>query len=234
MKLIQKILTCLLLSSLVLTGCTQAKESDAMKFKEEYESLNGTTREKDGKTIRTISISEDNPIVYADCEDIVEKINNKDTFVVYFGFSDCPWCRSIVPTLLEVADDLNISTIYYVDVKDIRDEKELEDSQITTKKEGSDGYFKLLEVLDSVLDDYTLTDESGNTVNVNEKRIYAPCIISIVEGNPITSTDGCSTLQSDGYMELSDEMLKESYSLIENVLKEIIQNDTACQVDTKC
>ena len=65
-----------------------SKNSDAIKFKEDYESLNGTTREKDGKTIRSITIPKNNPMVYSDADKIVDMINNKETFVVYFCFND--------------------------------------------------------------------------------------------------------------------------------------------------
>ena len=117
------------------------EKTDAIKFKEEYESLNGTIREKDGQTIRTIKIDEENPIVYATAEEIVKKIEKKETFAVYFGFSDCPWCRSVLPTLIEVANDLKISKIYYVDVKEIRDVLVVEDEKIKTEKEGKEGHW---------------------------------------------------------------------------------------------
>ena len=79
---------------------------DSIKFKEEYEELNGTIREKDGKKIRSVTIPENNPMIYSDEDEIVDMINNKETFVVYFGFEDCPWCRSIIPNLIEAANDL--------------------------------------------------------------------------------------------------------------------------------
>ena len=65
MKKYLYIALCLLII-LPLTGCKKEKENlstDAIKFKEEYESLNGTTSSS-GKTIRTININKDNPIIY--------------------------------------------------------------------------------------------------------------------------------------------------------------------------
>ena len=58
-------------------------------------------------------------------EEIAEKIEKKDSFIVYFGFAKCPWCRSVLETLIEVAKDQGLDTIYYVDVKDVRDVKEV-------------------------------------------------------------------------------------------------------------
>ena len=73
----KKIILSLLVMGLVLlsvTGCGKEKEkqiTDALKFKEEYEAINGNSS---GKEHRTLSISEDNPFVYATGAEIVEKI----------------------------------------------------------------------------------------------------------------------------------------------------------------
>ena len=78
---------------LIITGCSYEKKdktSDALKFKEEYESINGESVEGTDYKVRTLSIPEDNPIVYADANDIITMMDNNDTFVVYFGFNSCP------------------------------------------------------------------------------------------------------------------------------------------------
>ena len=83
---------------LSVTGCGKENiESnvDALKFKEEYEAINGVANSS-GKEHRTLSISEDNPFVYVTGEEIVEKIENNETFYVYFGSPYCPWCRSVI------------------------------------------------------------------------------------------------------------------------------------------
>lgn len=233
MKLYKRIFASLLCLLFIFSGCTK-KETDAMKFKQEYESLNGTIREKDGKTIRTISIDEENPILYASDEDIVNKIQNKETFVVYFGFADCPWCRSMVPTLLQVAKDMNVDKIYYCDVKDIRDTYELdENNQPIQTAKGSNAYPQLLEAMDEVLENYTLKDESGNEVPTGEKRIYAPNLVVFVNGQAKALTSGNSEKQSDGYMELSEEILKDSYQMIQEAFQ-TLSDTSACAVETKC
>lgn len=232
---IRKYLICLLSLLFIMSGCTNTdKESDAMKFKNEYESLNGTIREKDGKTIRTITVDEDNPIVYITEDKIIEKMNNKDSFAIYFGFNDCPWCRSIVPTLIQVSKDLKLNQVFYCDVKNIRDTYELDDNNHPVQTNpGSENYPELLKKLDSVLEDYTLTDDNENEIQTGEKRIFAPNIIVIVNGKPKAMTSGNSELQTDGYMELSDDILNDSYKMIEDVLK-ILQQGNACEVETKC
>ena len=62
-----------------LTGC----ESDSSKFKEDYESLNGEKTQDGQNTYREINIDYNNPMTYSSFKEILDKINNKDTFIVY-------------------------------------------------------------------------------------------------------------------------------------------------------
>lgn len=224
----------------ILFGLTACKEndkeqSDALKFKEEYEGLNNTTREKDGKTIRSLDIVEDNPFIYKEPKDILEMMEVGDTFVVYFGFPDCPWCRSAIPTLIDVAKDLELSQVYYVNVKEIRDTMVIDDSgAVVTETEGTTEYYQLLEKLDTVLDFYTLKDKDGNEVNTGERRIFAPSIISVVEGKAVEITDGISEKQTDGYMELSQEMQEESYDKIKCSIQCVANQKAVCSSKTTC
>lgn len=98
--------------------------TDSQRFKNEYESLNGTIHKEDNEIIRTLYIQEENPIIYKTVEDVKEMINNKETFILYIGKSDDSWCRSMIETLLEVADNLILKQIYYIDITDI-DKEEL-------------------------------------------------------------------------------------------------------------
>ena len=221
----------LIISVFVLFGCTD-KKTDAYKFKKEYESLNNT-KSSSGKTIREIKIDSDNPFIYKSEEDIIEMFNKKETFIVYFGFASCPWCRSVLPTLIEALNDNSISTIYYVDIKDIRDEYKLENDKPILSKEGSEGYSKLLELLGDKLSDYTL-DNNGKKVNVGEKRIYAPNIVSVIYGKVISIETGISSLQTDGYMELTDEMKEETYNIFNELIKPVSEVLNSCDVNTGC
>ena len=209
----------LILSVLLVASCGKKETmSDALKFKEEYESVNDT-KTSSGKDIRNLSIPEDNPFVYKTPEDIVKLMEEKETFAVYFGYNTCPWCRSVLPTLIDVAKDLDITKIYYVDIHDIRDTLEIKDGEVVTSKKGSDGYYKLLEAFANVLVDYTLTDSKGKEVKTDEKRIYAPNVISVIDGVAQKLDTGISELQTDGYMELTEEMKKETYDRFKCVLE---------------
>lgn len=193
---------------------------DALLFKQQYEELNGT--ENGDKTIRSITIPEDNPFVYVPAEEIVQMIKDEKSFYVYFGFAACPWCRSMLPTFIEVAEANKVDKIYYVDILDIRDTLEVNSKgKVETTKEGTDAYYELLELLDDVLSDYALNDSKGKAVKTKEKRIYAPNIVAIEEGKPVGFTEGISPKQEDAYGKLTSEMKKDMYELIEEVIKSV-------------
>ena len=206
----------------------QKEKTDGEKFKEEYESLNNT-KSSSGKTIRSLFIAKDNPIVYSSAEEVIKMMDQEENFAIYFGFASCPWCRSVIASLLEVAEDLKIEKIYYVDVTDISDVMVLdENKEAITEKKGTDAYYELLERLDNLLSDYSLKTEDGEEVATGEKRIYAPNIVSIINGKGENLTTGISDEQTDGYMELTEEMQKDSYNKIKCALECLIEEATTC------
>ncbi len=221
------------ISFMFFSACDK-KVSDAEKFKKEYESLNGAKSES-GNTFRSISIDKNNPIKYAKDSDIVNMVHDKKTFVVYFGFSKCPWCRSVIPNLLKAASDLNISTIYYVDVLDIRNTMKFNDNgEAIMDVEGTRGYYDLLSIFNDVLSDYTLKNSSGEVVSVGMKRIYAPNIISVIDGEVQGLVTGISEKQTDAYMKLTDEMNQESYNMIKCSIRCVADSKTTCSSKSIC
>lgn len=208
-------------------------QTDGIKFKEEYEKLNGKKNDQ-GKKYREITIDSKNKMVYKTTEEVLNLIDKKKSFVLYFGFDTCPWCRSVVPTLASISKELN-QEVYYIDVKDIRDTFELDDdNKPKLVKKGSKDYSKLLEKLESVLEDYTLTDSDNNEIKVGEKRIYAPSIVSVIDGKAKELTTGISDKQTDGYMKLTKEMEKETYNKIKKVLKQVSDKNNTCYLDKGC
>lgn len=219
----------LLIALFTLTACGVDKSTDAYRFKEEYEALNGEDN-GNGKEIRTIEISEDNPFVYATSDEIVEKMNNKESFVVYFGFAKCPWCRSMIEQLIKSAKDNNIKTIYYVDVLEIRDTYAFNDNgELEKTKDGTEGYMTLIDKMQDVLSDYTLTKEDGEEVLVGEKRIYAPNVVAVVDGNAEKMVEGISDGLEDPYSELTEDMKKDSYNSFKCLWECINNGANVCQ-----
>lgn len=215
----------------------QVTITDATRFKEEYEKINGDSQGEN--KIRSLKIDEENPFIYATEDDIVKMIEDKETFAVYFGFSTCPWCRSVLESMIESAKKNKIDKIYYVDVLSIRDKYELNDKKEAVKTvEGTKGYYRLLELLESVLDDYsplTYETKKGKTkkVKIGEKRIYAPNVVVIKNGNAVSLETGMIDALTDPYMELTAD-IKNSIKCKFDCLFELLNDNNTCSADTIC
>ena len=91
--------------------------NDNLRFKYEYEILN-LFKYENGKKIK-VNINKDNNIKYIYGKELLNKLESKESTIIYFGYSDCPWCRSIISTLTDVVIENNIDNFYYVNVKKI-------------------------------------------------------------------------------------------------------------------
>ena len=234
-------LTIILVCTLLVVGlCVYAiinhediKVSDAVKFKEEYEVLNGLVNENTEKEYINVEIDSENPIVYKSGQEIV-KIMEEEDAIIYFGFSTCPWCRNAVPVLLEAAKELNVDTIYYVDILDMRDTYKFSGSiEPEQTKKGTDAYYKILDILDSKLEKFYVTDEAGNMYDTGVKRLYAPTVVSISKGKVKGFHVATVESQTDPYTPLTDEQKKE----LKDAYKELInalEKDTTCKDDKAC
>ena len=211
----------------VATGCGKKEEKnneDAIKFKEEYESFNN--KSNDYFDYRTLSIDEENPFVFATDEEIVKMIENEETFIVYFGDSQCPWCRSIIEQAIKSAKENGVDKIYYVRFWDgfheekIRDVYELDEkNKPKLKQEGTEAYTKLLEYLDNVLSEYTLKDKKDNEIKVGEKRIFLPNFVAVVKGEAKELIEGISENQTEFNGELTEEILKDEQRAFNDFFK---------------
>ncbi len=116
----KKITILLLTLVIILTGCSDKEDvSDSLKFKQEYESLNGQ-KDDDGLSYSMVEISSDCKVKYMTKDKITEVLAN-GTHVVYFGWPTCPYCRLAVPILLETIEEYSGISMYYYDIKELRD-----------------------------------------------------------------------------------------------------------------
>lgn len=214
--------------SLSVYDMKEKNVSDSLKFKEEYEGFNG--EKNDYFEYRNLSITEKNPIIYSSAEEIVQKIENNETFIVYFGDPECPWCRSVIEQAINSANENGISKIYYVRIWNgfhneiLRDVYELDKESPVLKVKGSVSYYKLLKYFDKLLKDYTLTNKDNKTIQVNEKRIFAPSFIYVKDGNPLQLVDGISKKQESYNSTLTEEILSEE----KEIFDKFYQNTKAC------
>lgn len=199
--------------------------TDAIKFKNEYEKLNGIETGYSDKVYLSLEISEENPVVYKTGKEILEVLENENA-VVYFGFSTCPWCRRLLPTLLDVAEKNGIEKIYYVDIKDIRDTYEFSGSIIPEKtKKGTDAYYEILDFFGDKLEKYYISDEAGNRYDTGVTRLYAPTIIAVQDGEIMDMHVGTVESQTDPFADFTEDQAKELTKEIEDLIKSI-KNDT--------
>lgn len=208
-----------------LTGC----ESDSSKFKEDYESLNGEKTGYEDYKHREIEIDSDNPIIYSSFKEVLDKINNKETFIVYVGFSGCPWCRSVIPYVLESAKENNIQEIYYINVRedntkesDLRGYFKLDENNNVVVDIYPDKYYHdVLNTLNDYLQPFTIETEDGEVIETGENRLYAPTIIAYKKGKAVALDECISEKQNDPYQKLTKEMQKEMKERANKVFKKI-------------
>lgn len=199
------------------------------KFKTEYESINNTNNSSDVPYLN-VSIPEASKVIYKDSKEILDTLNN-DTGLVYFGYNTCPWCRSMVETLVEVANEKNIN-LYYFDIKDIRSSYKVENKKLIKTKEGSEEYYKILEKLDSNLSEYKISDtKTKKEYDTKEKRLYAPTVIAIKKGEVISFHEGTVTSQENAQNGLNDEQKQELRKIYKDMIDNIKNDnctDNAC------
>jgi len=220
---------------------TYVATADEKQFKTEYESLNNT--EGSNGTISAVSIIEDNNIEYITIEEAAEILDN-GSGVIYFGFAECPWCRLSVPVLLSAMEQSGLDKIYYVNLRpdgktenDVRDIYTLDSRNKAKKtKDASDAYYEVLRSLANELQDYVLTTENNKKVNTGEKRLYAPTVVSVIDGVLVGFHEGTvegHDLNEDGALpaltkEEETELLNAYTKVIGNYLGEICDEDAGC------
>ncbi len=209
------------------TGCGRREESftkDEIKFKEEYESLNGKVQ--NDKKIMDVKIMDDNNISYIDSSEVIDIIKYK-TAVIYFGFPNCPWCRNAVPALLDAATDFGLDKVYYANLLDERDQKHLDDEgNVVVDKEGSKNYDEILKLLKDHLGVYEGLEDD------QMKRLYFPTVLFVKNGKVEDIHIGTLNSQKDPYQKLTDKQyrkLKETYKkAIQKVQKLTCDTDKTC------
>ena len=173
--------------------------SDEIKFKKEYESLNQKKNDA-GKTYVEIKVPKNNNVEYLTLKEVMEFLDHK-TGILYFGFPECPWCRNAVPVLIDAAKEKDVN-IYYYNALPIRDIKQLDEKgNIITTKKGTKDYYKLVDKLKDFLPAYDgLNDESI-------KRLYFPTVFFIKEGKILDAHEGTVDSQKDPYKVLTKKSI---------------------------
>lgn len=168
-------------------------QNDSIRFKFSYEYIN-MMEYNNGKKIE-IEIPYDNRIKYLNSKNILTYLKN-ETGVFYFGYNTCPWCRNVVPVLIDTVKENDIDTIYYVDIHDIN----LSD---------------IKDELFSFLGDNLRSDEDG------KKVLAVPDVYFIKNGNIIGHHLGTVDSYHNPYKEMNDKQKEELASIYLEFIKEM-------------
>jgi hypothetical protein len=197
------------LALILAAACRAEQVSGAQTFEEEYEVLNGQTTMDGENVYSTIDVPADNRVEYVDLAE-VQNILASGTGVMYFGFPECPWCRTLVPVLFEATAASGYEgPVYYANFLSERDKLSLDDKgNIVVEQEGTEAYKQLVATLYYWLGPYSgLNDESI-------KRIYFPSTVFVKDGQimdvHLTTVDS----QESGYDALTEEQHAELLSAL--------------------
>lgn len=237
----------IIMSVCFITGCDSKKEEkkeetkarqSALDFKKEYEDINGKTAKGDMK-YRSLDIKDNNPYVKVTPKEIVEKINNKETFYLYVGDPLCPWCRSGLEKMIEVANAEGIKDIYYIDFWDddhkeiLRDLYEVQTVDGETKavktQSATDEYKQILKAVESFAQDYTLTKD-GKEYDTGKKRIMGGDHFYFEKGVAKKYVSLRSDKLKNAFDELTEEVLKDQ----EKKFTEFFTNGEVCTGEDNC
>jgi len=165
-------------------------KNDNLKFKFDYEIYN-KVEYNNGKTIK-VNIPTNNKIKKIKTNKVMEFLNN-GTGILYIGYSTCPWCRRVVPVLIDLVNEYDsIDKIYYLDVyQDL--------SGIETE---------LYEYLDDYLTEYN-----------EERHLSVPYVFFIKNGKVVY--EHLSTVESykDPFNEMNNEQIEELKSYYKKGIK---------------
>lgn len=202
---------------------------DEKKFKKEYESFNGKKSLTSGKKYPIVNIPEKSGIVYASSDEIIDLLS-EGTGIIYFGFPECPWCRSMIVPFLEVAKTEN-EIVHYFNALSIRDIKELnEDGSIKTLQEGTDKYYKIVELLGDKASVYDgLNDESI-------KRLYFPTVVFVRNGKIVDIHVSTVDSQTNPYKKLDAKQIEELKKIYKLGIKKLhsSESSTVCTGKDSC
>ena len=186
--------------------------ADEIKFKDEYENINGYEL-KEGYILNTININIDNNVKYVDDNELI-KILKKGNNVIYFGWSDCNWCRTIVPILTNVVREENIN-LYYYDLKSLRNNYEND-----IDKEKVKLYEDIIKIIGKDID--VVFDE--NSLKSGEKKILAPTVVFIKNGRYLKQHVKSLDSHKNSSDKLTDNQINELTKIYKTNINELKEN----------
>jgi thiol-disulfide isomerase/thioredoxin len=226
-----KTIISLMLVLMSLVACTQQPALPATELpatdqsvKTAFEALNGQTA-ANGQPYIEVHIPEDSLFVPINEEDALQLLES-GTGVLIFEFPECPWCRNMMPVVDEAAKEMALSKLYTFNIREERDQITLgDDGELVVVNEGTEFYRKVLDLLGESASVYEgLNDESI-------RRIYAPTVFVIVDGEVVSSHVSTIDSQTDPMVPLTvaqHQELLDIYKGMFEVISPVCLPDDAC------
>ena len=189
--------------------------TDAIKFKNEYMSLNDKMDKDSNKVYVNVNISDNNTIKYISDEEAV-KLLQTGTGLIYFGTSTSIPCRLLVPILTDLAYQKK-ETVYYLDIAKIRSIYNISTEEITKIQDGSKNYYKILKLLDNYLQEYDLSNELKNIYNSFDKRLLMPTLVMVNNGEITGFYEG-------NEISTNEKLTKEEKEKLESIINDLIDS----------
>jgi len=186
--------------TVIFTTETSGK-NDSLRFKEEYEALNDE-KNADGSAVYSfLTVPEDNNVVYLSFDELDDFMDNKSG-LLYFGRPGCPWCRLLIPYMLDYAKEDSVY-VYYYNIEQDRTENNLR-------------YKAILAKLGEYLPVDTVTQsESDADFNPDLKRVVLPHLFFFSHGEVVAEINMYQhEFLRDSKAELVKNILRERYNPI--------------------
>ena len=142
-------------------------------------------------------------LIETDVAEAIKLINDKESFILFFSYEDCPYCNQIMPYVNEVAEE----TGQFVGYVDTRSDPEWQSNM------DIDNY----DLVIKYFGDYLQKDEDG------KDHLYTPDIYFIKNGKVVARHDGVipgedldpSRPLTSGQEETLKETLKEKFRTVQ-------------------
>ena len=144
-----------------------------------------------------VLIDEDNIFVYKNAKQTIDILAN-GTGIVFLGFPTCPWCQAYVVLLQDVAKQMGVEEIFYLDIFDDRSNNSKE-------------YRKLVELKE----EHLLLDDNGNP------RIFVPDVTVVKDGAFVGHDNETSTMSD---MDPADYWTISGVDALQARLREMIKH----------
>lgn len=202
--------------------------TDTEKFIEQYESYNlqSYLQNNRSKLHRSVTLNHDANIAYITYKDAIEKLNNGDSFVLYYGWPTCPYCRATVEPLLNASAEMQ-ETIYVIELPDTdyetsRTNYEWKDGEVTVSN-SNDDYEEFIDAfggLDTFPEKVVYKDdEKTEEVKTGEPGMYAPTIL-LVKNKTVAMYEEDDWKDQDS--DQKDSSKSETQIALENAIQSVL------------